>query len=148
MYVLYFNQETAYEMRSSGWSSDVCSSDLRRRIIGDRMGQHGGVGLRRRHVEGAAQRVAVLVVQRDARRAQDAAGEPAAIERVAPRLRIGGIGLDQRQAPGERPDAFLRHQGAYGIADRKSAERGKGVSVRVDLCGSRQHKKIKKYPYK
>src|SRR3546814_9112834 len=54
----------------------------RRRIIGDRMGQHGGVGLRMRHVEGAAQRVAELVVQRDARRAQDAAGEPAAIERV------------------------------------------------------------------
>src|SRR3546814_1247936 len=69
-----------------------------------------------RHVEGAAQRVAELVVQRDARRAQDAAGEPAAIERVAPRLRIGGIGLDQRQAPGARPDAFLRHQGDDGIA--------------------------------
>src|SRR3546814_6137709 len=26
----YFNQKTAYEMRISDWSSDVCSSDLRR----------------------------------------------------------------------------------------------------------------------
>src|SRR3546814_3552999 len=28
MFVLFFKQKTAYEMRSSDWSSDVCSSDL------------------------------------------------------------------------------------------------------------------------
>src|SRR3546814_8185563 len=28
MYVLFFKQKTAYEMRISDWSSDVCSSDL------------------------------------------------------------------------------------------------------------------------
>src|SRR3546814_2374829 len=28
----FFKQKTAYEMRISDWSSDVCSSDLRRRI--------------------------------------------------------------------------------------------------------------------
>src|SRR3546814_8883373 len=28
LYVFYFKQETAYEMRISDWSSDVCSSDL------------------------------------------------------------------------------------------------------------------------
>src|SRR3546814_6214671 len=28
--VLFFKQKTAYEMRISDWSSDVCSSDLRR----------------------------------------------------------------------------------------------------------------------
>src|SRR3546814_9370768 len=27
--VFFFKQKTAYEMRSSDWSSDVCSSDLR-----------------------------------------------------------------------------------------------------------------------
>src|SRR3546814_7959696 len=27
--VFFFNQKTAYEMRISDWSSDVCSSDLR-----------------------------------------------------------------------------------------------------------------------
>src|SRR3546814_1785985 len=35
MVVFYFflvKQKTAYEMRISDWSSDVCSSDLRRRI--------------------------------------------------------------------------------------------------------------------
>src|SRR3546814_6660616 len=29
MCVLFFKQKTAYEMRISDWSSDVCSSDLR-----------------------------------------------------------------------------------------------------------------------
>src|SRR3546814_5572312 len=33
----FFKQKTAYEMRISDWSSDVCSSDLRERrhLIGD-----------------------------------------------------------------------------------------------------------------
>src|SRR3546814_3842859 len=29
MYVFFFKQKTAYEMRISDWSSDVCSSELR-----------------------------------------------------------------------------------------------------------------------
>src|SRR3546814_2092060 len=41
----FFKQKTAYELRISDWSSDVCSSDLARR--------YGGVALRR-----AAQRPA------------------------------------------------------------------------------------------
>src|SRR3546814_2139474 len=32
----FFKQKTAYEMRISDWSSDVCSSDLRRLPGGDR----------------------------------------------------------------------------------------------------------------
>src|SRR3546814_16564503 len=28
MYIFFFKQKTAYEMRISDWSSDVCSSDL------------------------------------------------------------------------------------------------------------------------
>src|SRR3546814_3996388 len=31
-YFFFFKQKTAYEMRISDWSSDVCSSDLPRRI--------------------------------------------------------------------------------------------------------------------
>src|SRR3546814_8734468 len=30
--VFWFKQKTAYEMRISDWSSDVCSSDLRQRV--------------------------------------------------------------------------------------------------------------------
>src|SRR3546814_3495146 len=28
IYIFFFKQKTAYEMRTSDWSSDVCSSDL------------------------------------------------------------------------------------------------------------------------
>src|SRR3546814_8936911 len=31
----FFKQKTAYEMRISDWSSDVCSSDLIKRAVGD-----------------------------------------------------------------------------------------------------------------
>src|SRR3546814_7938400 len=34
MFLFFFKQKTAYEMRISDWSSDVCSSDL---VVGMRM---------------------------------------------------------------------------------------------------------------
>src|SRR3546814_1515374 len=34
---VFFKQKTAYEMRISDWSSDVCSSDLGRYAIGEGM---------------------------------------------------------------------------------------------------------------
>src|SRR3546814_3140048 len=39
MCFFFFKQKTAYEMRISDWSSDVCSSDLGERA---RAGPHGG----------------------------------------------------------------------------------------------------------
>src|SRR3546814_1177509 len=36
--VCFFKQKTAYEMRISDWSSDVCSSDLTREEIGEAFG--------------------------------------------------------------------------------------------------------------
>src|SRR3546814_3136959 len=35
----FFKQKTAYEMRISDWSSDVCSSDLLNLTLSDRSGQ-------------------------------------------------------------------------------------------------------------
>src|SRR3546814_16492742 len=35
MYFFFFKQKTAYEMRISDWSSDVCSSDLLEGDVGD-----------------------------------------------------------------------------------------------------------------
>src|SRR3546814_5497609 len=32
MFFVFFKQKTAYEMRISDWSSDVCSSDLKRQV--------------------------------------------------------------------------------------------------------------------
>src|SRR3546814_1825487 len=33
LFIFFFKQKTAYEMRISDWSSDVCSSDLATRLI-------------------------------------------------------------------------------------------------------------------
>src|SRR3546814_10328137 len=67
MFFFFFKQKTAYEMRISDWSSDVCSSDLavadmrRARavklgIILDRLGQHRGVAVTRDLRAGALKR--------------------------------------------------------------------------------------------
>src|SRR3546814_7602085 len=37
-FVFFFKQKTAYEMRISDWSSDVCSSDLR--LVAPQRGAH------------------------------------------------------------------------------------------------------------
>src|SRR3546814_5810361 len=59
MYVIvlvlfFFKQKTAYEMRISDWSSDVCSSDLGRKDFGGAGGRMGhGLSMRRgRRIDG------------------------------------------------------------------------------------------------
>src|SRR3546814_5070017 len=45
--VFFFKQKTAYDMRISGWSSDVCSSDLKDSIVvaySIGFGEVGGLG--------------------------------------------------------------------------------------------------------
>src|SRR3546814_3931610 len=59
MFFFFFKQKTAYEMRISDWSSDVCSSDLGRFQFGAAVLLHElvalgllfGFGLREREVE-------------------------------------------------------------------------------------------------
>src|SRR3546814_8802742 len=41
IFFFFFKQKTAYEMRISDWSSDVCSSDLFRCIAPDQRGYRG-----------------------------------------------------------------------------------------------------------
>src|SRR3546814_6638059 len=57
LFVFFFKQKTAYEMRISDWSSDVCSSDLaarvRRRGTAGRCRRRGG-GARHRHFHALA----------------------------------------------------------------------------------------------
>src|SRR3546814_4250991 len=60
MFFCFFKQKTAYEMRISDWSSDVCSSDLRVGIIivmnalkhgGDPLQPHAGIYGRARQID-------------------------------------------------------------------------------------------------
>src|SRR3546814_2251903 len=60
----FFKQKTAYEMRISDWSSDVCSSDLLDRVVADdrtgRIEAHEGEG-----VDEFVERDSVLQADRD-----------------------------------------------------------------------------------
>src|SRR3546814_7530001 len=47
----FFKQKTAYEMRISDWSSDVCSSDLRAATAGDVVALLGVFGQREERLE-------------------------------------------------------------------------------------------------
>src|SRR3546814_9528682 len=43
-FFFFFKQKTAYEMRISDWSSDVCSSDLQRLAVGRQREQSRRIG--------------------------------------------------------------------------------------------------------
>src|SRR3546814_10400462 len=85
LFVFIFKQKTAYEMRISAWSSDVCSSDL----APLRVGAHGLATVRHRHardpgLSGIAHAVAVAVFEHCAAgrlRNRAPAGEPRTDER-------------------------------------------------------------------
>src|SRR3546814_16068303 len=73
--VFFFKQKTAYEMRISDWSSDVCSSDLRHRGYGLRFARairpvHGGRARLVAQGPGQSCFPAVIVEMRSRRRAR------------------------------------------------------------------------------
>src|SRR3546814_11373109 len=118
--LVFFKQKTAYEMRISDWSSDVCSSDLTARAA----------MARRWRLPDQCQLDRYPAVARPAgshssRRGIVGIGRRSAVCRLHPDL---GAGDDQ------------------GTWLRSSEERleGKSVSVRVDLGGRRIIKKKKK----
>src|SRR3546814_1284866 len=77
----FFKQKTAYEMRISDWSSDVCSSDLAAGIAG---GRGAGDG------RGRSDEIARVqpVILRDRGRAIDAAGVGRDRDDVAQRVKL------------------------------------------------------------
>src|SRR3546814_12180039 len=108
----FFKRKTAYEMRISDWSSDVCSSDLR-----------------------AAQAPPDAPLQ-DPGRHQAPSGHAGPGRQG--RARRQGRGPDHLAVAGRpllRADA--QHRQGRRHLDRKSVVEGKSVSVRVDLGGRR-----------
>src|SRR3546814_21008977 len=97
VFFVFFKQKTAYEMRISDWSSDVCSSDLE-----DRLGCLGRAP--------QALRLGIGLDQLD----------PLGV--TARRLQIGdGFGIDREEAAGGA--IFPRHVGDGGaVGDRQFVE--------------------------
>src|SRR3546814_20787786 len=115
MYLFFlFKQKTAYEMRISDWSSDVCSSDLR-----DCRTAQGG-------------------------RARPSPGRNRSSHRMPQPPQHGRTdGRTLRQGCRQQPGRSLCHDRSRRFQDRKSVVKGKSVSVRVDLGGRRIIKKKK-----
>src|SRR3546814_14041009 len=125
LFVFFFKQKTAYEMRISDWSSDVCSSDL------DDDGDAAGAVAFVAHlfivgVVLAAGRTLdgpLDVVLRHVGLARGQDGAPQA--RILVRLR--------QARPGRDHDFLGRPRKLLGSLDRKRDGWGSGVSVSVDL---------------
>src|SRR3546814_16560648 len=125
LYIFFFKQKTAYEMRISDWSSDVCSSDLCAAVL-----PPGVVARHRRHVRAAAP------CRTGARNGVGAAGREA--ERRAGRAMGPDLEMRSRRGVGgparRDADAFCRRADQRA---RKSAVSGKGECVRGDIGGGR-----------
>src|SRR3546814_16161729 len=143
-FIFFFKQKTAYEMRISDWSSDVCSSDLPLvEVAQDRESGRAIVvepGQRDLCVEprnGAGRRAARRTDQRFG--SGRVAGE--SVGRRHQRLgRPGDRGVERgiwRDRCGRRRYGLVEAQLLVGARqqDRKSVGEGKSVSVRVDHGG-------------
>src|SRR3546814_20207569 len=107
----FFKQKTAYEMRISDWSSDVCSSDL----IADGSDILGACdSAKARHAN-------TVVVQREV-------------------ANTGEVGR-RKNTCASRSQIRNRYRRSARMIDRKRVVTGKRVSVRVDLGGRRIIKK-------
>src|SRR3546814_13530481 len=146
IFFFFFKQKTAYEMRISDWSSDVCSSDL----TPPRPSRHLGLALRSTDVrsippeiERAYPALALAKTQRAAERghrALDAAAARAAPAPHSDRGRGRAHQVDTARG-GERRGDLGIDADAPDETNRKRVVKGKTWSVRVDRSGPRNHKK-------
>src|SRR3546814_6067381 len=127
VFFFFFKQKTAYELRISDWSSDVCSSDLLQGDFLTATFQHEALGPR-----GTPEDTTVLyLVTRGHSLAQSLLP---AIHRFDPAEH-----LPQPEAEAD--------DGKEARQDRKSVVEGKSVYIRVDLGGRRSIKKKKNKNY-
>src|SRR3546814_20160715 len=102
VFVFFFKQKTAYEMRISDWSSDVCSSDLQTGYLRD-LGKVAQITGLARDAQDTVERAA-----------GDAQGPPRLTRDVAQRLQPRGVRREGRHQPtSRRPRAALEQTGAH-----------------------------------
>src|SRR3546814_16300215 len=110
----FFKQKTAYEMRISDWSSDVCSSDLQEQVL-----RAGGRCRRRQcRYQGAAM-APFAMARQDADRQDLPFSGDGADQAEAARLLAGGDGDEARDAgTGQRSEE--RRVGKEGVSSGRS----------------------------
>src|SRR3546814_11040400 len=137
--LFFFKKKTAYEMRISDWSSDVCSSDLKTHA--GSAGRYWPAGR-----PDQASRVSAPGAARDCVRAArrqclhpefhpPACAGP--VKHTDPGIRSGFPGASDAMLRHVRSTGFRRPEWPARPPDRKSVVSGKGVSVRVNLGGGR-----------
>src|SRR3546814_16678707 len=109
-----FKQKTAYEMRISDWSSDVCSSDLYEQGCRNQAAHHGKHP-DRKELAGGGQACA------ERSKCADDHGQEA--------------GRQQSTCRYTMVQQLARSQIADDVGDRKTVVEGKSVTERVDLGG-------------
>src|SRR3546814_8742101 len=131
LFIFFFKQKTAYEMRISDWSSDVCSSDLRQ-FVQPRAEQHEGRGTGL--VLGDVAQLDPLAAGGGGRIRLQRAFEPAVEDAGRYALRPGGAGFEgdadqvvQPLAGGggdghDRHAAYLRKAVGQRLLDARSEE--------------------------
>src|SRR3546814_10244926 len=127
MIFFLFKQKTAYEMRISDWSSDVCSSDLDfgTAIATDGETRRGVVGLAGENMDNAADRI--RTPQRRARAAHDFD----ALDLLGRQMRE----VEQPRAGGSDAHAVDQDQGLVGIgATQKNRRRRAGAAIGRASC--------------
>src|SRR3546814_6652285 len=80
VYFFFFKQKTAYEMRISDWSSDVCSSDLFEQLERLRLDTLGGVDHHHGAVDRGQRAIGVLAEILVPRRVEQVEDEPPMLE--------------------------------------------------------------------
>src|SRR3546814_1762861 len=130
LFFCFFKQKTAYEMRISDWSSDVCSSDLRAQLC--RNASHPGQGYRPRN-------------QRSGRRPQAGPARPCQgkitrrlfpYRSAAPITRAPGKVFDAISHLDDRPLVGGRRAYSSGIATAPLRDRGLPLALTPCKAGA------------
>src|SRR3546814_17730972 len=120
----FFKQRTAYEMRISDWSSDVCSSDLDDPELYRKINAL----------------IPNLVIQAE----EDGPGD-FSVDEKAKQVHLTEDGHEKVENL-MRVSQLLGEEDSLYDADRKSVVEGKSVAIRVDLGGRRSIKKKQQEP--
>src|SRR3546814_11591664 len=116
MFFFFFKHKTAYEMRISDWSSDVCSSDLPKHGAGRAFEPAGEQGLRRLEIILLARheypRARTFALVQHMNEVADGGGLPAAILGEKELDQVGGLGENDLQAASGT--VGVRGEGASG----------------------------------